>query len=604
MSRLWPGVNRKIYPGYSNGGLGGDGGSYIKSLAPIFWIKDLYDHDGTYFIDSSGNNKQISVSTTATLYDSLTMPANDAEIIASLKLAHVYYQFYTDDATPKKVKFSDIDWCSFNTVYFNKTEVTDLVLFSTHLITDVSDKVFTEIGISRSYTLLENKVMDAQGDWSVFKSGTSIVEFVSNALHMKATVVGNGCYFYKQNIYTIGDTLRLTLTNPLITGKIQFVIGGSTPAEVQSTYIIEKTTNDTIIDNLRTIQLSSTRYLGINLNIGTVPNELYLNALKIEKVTFSSVNHIDAFDNNFDNSITYSTDGTTKINSAKSEYSFTTNAIRLRVSALPNIYTAFPTWNELQVLINDTHFGYIKYDSALTHYKILDIPSGNKKVTIINSGVSKPSSTIIGCFLNGLKLKPGSTFTKLTQGAISEKYLFLSDSIGCGGSATHMQEGFANLFKTIDNKEVGILGYGYATLADYAANSTLVNSTVATIVAFFTNAISKKLIITVGTNDDGLNHLASATFISYYSALLDAIYIADSTIEVYCISPLTKGSEGLLPDYRTGILGLCNTKEWPRYVHGPSVVAFNATNYNPDNLHLTTIGHRTAHDYQDDIILT
>ena len=99
------------------GGFGG--GDFIKSLSPIFYIKDLTVIQSGYFVDSSGNNKQIQAATTTVANDSLIMPANDSSIISALTAAGCYSQFYTDNATPKKVLLSNISPCYNDRGYYN-----------------------------------------------------------------------------------------------------------------------------------------------------------------------------------------------------------------------------------------------------------------------------------------------------------------------------------------------------------------------------------------------------------------------------------------------------------------------------------------------------
>jgi hypothetical protein len=111
------------------GGLGGGGGidAYIKSLNPVFYIKDLTQVVDGYFVDNSGNNKQIQAATTTVTNDSLIMPANDTDIIAALTAAGCYTYFYTNDLTPKTNKIGFLQSKYSNFLFFDKNS---LVIFN------------------------------------------------------------------------------------------------------------------------------------------------------------------------------------------------------------------------------------------------------------------------------------------------------------------------------------------------------------------------------------------------------------------------------------------------------------------------------------------
>ena len=81
----------------------------ITSLNPIFWIKDTTVVVDGYFVDSSGHNKQIAVTTVVEVNDTITMPANDTDIINAVKADGSYNYFYTNDATPKSVRLGELN---------------------------------------------------------------------------------------------------------------------------------------------------------------------------------------------------------------------------------------------------------------------------------------------------------------------------------------------------------------------------------------------------------------------------------------------------------------------------------------------------------------
>ena len=93
----------------------------IKSLNPILYIKDMTVVVGGYLVDSSGNDKQIAITSAGAMgNDTLTMPANDADIIAALIADGNYNYFYTDDATPKAVRIGWIALVGARRLYWDR----------------------------------------------------------------------------------------------------------------------------------------------------------------------------------------------------------------------------------------------------------------------------------------------------------------------------------------------------------------------------------------------------------------------------------------------------------------------------------------------------
>lgn len=108
----------------------GNKGFTPKKYNPIFWLKDLTTPVGGYWVDSSGNNKQIQAATTTVANDSLIMPANDSTIIAALTSAGCYSQFYTDNNTPKTVLISNVSCCYKDYSYYNYFDKKHFLLFA------------------------------------------------------------------------------------------------------------------------------------------------------------------------------------------------------------------------------------------------------------------------------------------------------------------------------------------------------------------------------------------------------------------------------------------------------------------------------------------
>ena len=162
---------------------------------------------------------------------------------------------------------------------------------------------------------------------------------------------------------------------------------------------------------------------------------------------------------------------------------------------------------------------------------------------------------------------------------------------------------FPKLFKYDDLKEVVNLGWAEGELAQMASTTPLVNGTVTSITTSLSNATTtKKLIILIGTNDFGLSALPSATFKTYYENLVDAVNAADSSIEIFCISPLLRSTDApLLDDYRTAINDLCTVRpSFCTYIEGKTIITLLDTT---DGLHLSVAGQQKVKDHIDSIIL-
>jgi lysophospholipase L1-like esterase len=227
----------------------------------------------------------------------------------------------------------------------------------------------------------------------------------------------------------------------------------------------------------------------------------------------------------------------------------------------------------------------------------IDLPSGNKEVEIIESLTIKPGATINGLFLTNIQTK--NTSTIIDETIVSEKLVFITDSIGNGVNTTYPNtQAFTRLFKNIDNREVAVLGYGYAELKHFASDSTKINDTVSKIQALFVNATTKKLIITLGSNDYGVSATAAVTFLGWYTDLISAIRTADPSIIIILISPILRNGEtSLLADYRTGIELL----DSDLYINGQPILIL--TDLGIDGLHPTIAGHLKFHNHIDSLIL-
>lgn len=310
--------------------------------------------------------------------------------------------------------------------------------------------------------------------------------------------------------------------------------------------------------------------------------------IKLLQQSLNTKNITDVFDTDFINSVNYGAG----IRSAGSEWHFKYNDTYLGIRVNPTLYGTFPQFTQISIIIDGEHWQTDFFtDTSLHEYTL---PAGSKIVQLIESVISKPSN-IIGTFITEVKLN-SYKFTKINESSVSEKVVFLGDSITVGANAdTPSLEGYPYLFKYQSNKEVGVLGYGYGTVKDFAETTPKITATVAHITEMFSNVVTTKtLLIALGTNDFALDSTPAATLKVWFGNLLDAINTADSDIDIHCLSPLIRSSDGaLLDQYRTDIGDLCSTRDYCTHIAGKTILT---TGDLDDGVHPTTAGHKKLKD--------
>lgn len=299
---------------------------------------------------------------------------------------------------------------------------------------------------------------------------------------------------------------------------------------------------------------------------------------------------VNVFDNNFIDSIIYSQEVDYQIRSAASIWKFEYSGQFFKLKANPTILPTFAAFNyNTVIVIVDGVFYQEVFFADSEDEQVITLPaSGIKTIELIEGLTSKPPSLgIIGTFLTEVTLYE-SQFTKINQVPVTDKLCFLGDSITVGGNADYpSSEGYAHLFRQDQN--AGILGYGYGKVRDFAETSGLIDQTVLEIQDMLSNATNKKLVIALGTNDFGLDGTAASTIQTWYGNLLDAINAADSSIEIFCISPLLRSDDStLLDDYRTAISNVCSARAYATYIEGKTILSLGDLD---DGLHPTTAGH-------------
>lgn len=293
---------------------------------------------------------------------------------------------------------------------------------------------------------------------------------------------------------------------------------------------------------------------------------------------------VSIFDGEFINSIEYSPG----VRNVASEFSFNYSGTEIKIKTNPTIASSYVNRALVTVLINGVFDQNVM--TLDTSYVSVTIPSGAKKVTLIESTLSMISGTLRGTFITDVQVKPYN-YSKINEISVSEKFVFIGDSITIGGNSyTPAVDSYARLFAMNDDKEVAVLGYGSGRLYHFASDPTRLTNTISTIIQMFSNVTGRKVLtIALGTNDFGLAATPLSTFQGWYSDFLNAVNAADSDIEIFCISPLLRtGETSLLGDYRVGINTECSNRIYTTYVSGPDMVSVGNLN---DGLHPDNTGH-------------
>lgn len=297
-------------------------------------------------------------------------------------------------------------------------------------------------------------------------------------------------------------------------------------------------------------------------------------------------------DMNFTNGIVYSVESDYSKRSTASEFNFN--------------YTGTLLWLRAKVISAKTIL--IMIDGAL-HQELtvvdgllyqITLPVGAKYVQLIEGAVA--TNAIAGTWLNNIIYEP-SKFSKVTQGNVTDRFVFLGDSITQGSAATYTSlQGYSELFKYLDSKPVTVLGFGGGLLRDFVdLVPTSIDTTMSWLTDAFANTTGRKVLtIMLGTNDwaDGYSAAAVNT---RYNTLLDRINSDFPTIEVFCISPTYRvGEDAVMTTIRANILASCSARAWVTGIDGTSII--NGGDL-ADTVHPTTAGHLKIHDAIDSTIL-
>ena len=310
----------------------------------------------------------------------------------------------------------------------------------------------------------------------------------------------------------------------------------------------------------------------------------------VENVPFNQISASSVFEN----SITYTPGTYYNIKSTTSQFSFTTTATTFSIKGEP-----VGTRDDIAILINGVYSQTVAITEGV--WSKVTVAGGSKVVTLVEPRVS--GTAFSTCTLSGLQVDP-SLYTRTNPSNVAERFVFLGDSIAQGALGTNeFTDGYAQLFKYTDSKNVSIIGYAGAALKQLAEASLDRAETVSWVTdAFSDTTTTKKLVIGLSTNDHDLGRTA-ANITTWGGDLLDDINTADSSIQIFVLGPTTKSTEdSLLDDYRTALSDLCTTRAYCTYIELKTVLTYPGADFG-DTIHPSTAGHVKIHDFIDGTIL-
>ena len=320
-----------------------------------------------------------------------------------------------------------------------------------------------------------------------------------------------------------------------------------------------------------------------------------VNVLENERICESVPIYENLIDNDsWFNSVLYSDETTYEKRSAFSEIRFNYSGTLLGIKCK----TTGAGGTNIPILIDGAyHAAITAVDDRIVY---ITLPSGSKTVGVCQTILA--GETLDGSFFKNI-IVDSNKASILTESGESERFVFLGDSITQGiSTTTRITDGYAQRYRFDGGKNATYLGYASATMNELASTVGKITTTVGWITSAFANTTTtKKLVILLGTNDFKLDGTAEATFIGWYEDLLDAINVADSNIDVYCITPTIRTDDGtLLDDYRTAITSLCGTKSFATALDGKSMITVSEL---ADSVHPNNDGHEDIYIDSSAIIL-
>jgi lysophospholipase L1-like esterase len=275
---------------------------------------------------------------------------------------------------------------------------------------------------------------------------------------------------------------------------------------------------------------------------------------------------------------------------------FTTEATELTVEYYTNIFTAFPNWAQIGVVVNGVYTATLTatIDNEAHLGSVTGLPAGTKRVELINGVQSRPAGTTLGTFVQRVRANGALRFVAPVEP--ESRIVVYGDSIAVGGnSTTPTQQAWTILCRAAYAGGMAVEAYGYRGLYHDAVDAAARTAFVARWGAAYAPDV---IWMAIGTNDYGLNLWSAANFGTAYAALLDALHAQFPLAVIYAQTPIQRGSEiansfgDTLGAYRTQIATAQSTRSaWCTLVDG-TVAAFPQSPGDlADAVHPTTAGH-------------
>lgn len=318
------------------------------------------------------------------------------------------------------------------------------------------------------------------------------------------------------------------------------------------------------------------------------PSTVYSNVVTVTTDSAATTTHAiqaaELWDNGYDNI-------SAPRQSAFSRFVFTTDAANVAVNGTTTIYGSFPNWAHLGVRIDGVEQSPLAFTgSGARDFTInLGAAGTTRTIEIIAGLQTKPSSTVLGTFVNSITYPDSATFT-VSPASFESRVLVYGDSISVGANSTNPEyQGYVPLLRNDYDYNIMLEGWGYRSLHEDANSSGLRSSFVNRISGYMPSIIY----LAIGTNDYGLNKWNANNFGNAYAAVLDDIHSSLPSVKVICQTPLVRGNESAnsfgntLNDYRNQIVTACSSRSWATLVDG---AAFLTTSDLVDGVHPSTAG--------------
>jgi hypothetical protein len=278
--------------------------------------------------------------------------------------------------------------------------------------------------------------------------------------------------------------------------------------------------------------------------------------------------------------------------SSFSRFIFTTDAASVVVTGSTTIQAIYPNFAHLGIRVDGVDQSPLVFTANGSQSFTVNLGSAGttRTVEIISGGQSKPSSAVLGTFINSVTYINSATFN-VASPSVSSRKLFYGDSISVGGNATNPESaGYIPLLRNTYGHNIMLEGWGYRSLYEDTNTSGLRSAFVSRITSYNPTIFW----LAIGTNDYGLNKWSAANFGAAYAATLDDLHATLPSLKIVCQTPLVRTTEtantfgNTTGDYRAQIATVCNARSWTFLVDGSAILT---TSDLADAVHPSTSGH-------------